>query len=158
MFRTVIRFAAALVICLPVLAIAASTDEKSDPAVRKDRSVITGKWKLSKLVVNGKEITGKDRSKLTVINHADGKWELHSEANPIGKGTSVIDPHETPKTIDFELIEGDGAGKKFLGIYKLGKNKRSLCFAAESEGRPKEFASPTGSQQILVEFKRQKRD
>ena len=157
MFRTITRCAAIVVICMPVLAIAASTDEKSDSAVHNDRSVIAGKWKLSQLVVNGNKIAAKDRNKLTVINHPNGKWELHSDAKLIGKGTSVIDPHETPKTIDFELTEGDGTGKKFLGIYKLGKDKRSLCFAAESEGRPKEFASPTGSQQILVELKRQKR-
>lgn len=135
-------------------AFSASAVEGEAPAVKKDRQVIAGKWKVSKLVINGSAVDSSGREKLEVINHPDGKWELHSDGRMIGKGNSEIRPQASPKEIDFDLTEGDGAGRTFEGIYKLDTDTRSLCFAATSEGRPKTFASPVGSQTVWVEFKR----
>lgn len=134
----------------------ATADDAKDEAVKKDRRQIEGTWRLVALEVNGNKAMAEDAKKHTVVNGSDGTWSLHSEGKEISKGTSTIDPTQKPKTIDFTPTEGEGKGKKHLGIYELGNRTRRLCFAPPGRERPTEFASTPGSERIFVTFEREK--
>lgn len=145
------------VLFMAVGGIALAADPK-DEAIQKDRKVIEGTWRIIALVVNGNDANEDDARKLTVVNGADGSWNLNSEGKEICQGTSTIDPMQKPKTIDFTITEGEGKGNHYLGIYELGENTRRMCFAPPGEARPTELASTSGSQRILVTFQREKDD
>jgi uncharacterized protein (TIGR03067 family) len=136
----------------------AAADEAKDEAIRKDRKIIEGTWRIIALEVNGNKTKEEDARKLTVVNGSDGTWRLRSEVKEISKGTSVFDPTQKPKTIDFTPTEGGGKGNQHLGIYEIGEETRKLCFAPAGRERPTEFSSPAGSGHILVTFERVKID
>lgn len=129
-------------------------DDTKDEAIRKDRKRIQGTWQVTTLSINGNKSKDEDAKKITVVNGDDGTWSIRSEGKEISKGTSAFDPTKKPKTIDFTPTEGGGKGDRFLGIYRLGKNARKLCFAPAGKDRPTEFSSTPENQQILVTFER----
>jgi uncharacterized protein (TIGR03067 family) len=131
-------------------------DDTKEEAIKQDRQRIEGTWRIVELVVNGNPAKDEDAKKLTVVNGSDGTWSLRSEENEISQGTSTFDPTQKPKTIDFTPTVGDSAGKLHLGIYELGENARTLCFAPPGEKRPTEFSSESGSEHVLVKFERVK--
>ena len=139
-----------------LLVATATADDTQEKAIEKDRQQIKGTWRIVKLEVNGNQAAEQDARKLTVVNGLDDTWALFSEGKEIAKGTNVLNPTQTPKTIDFTITDGDSKDKKFVGIYELGEKSRKLCFAPAEKERPKEFAAPTGSEQIFVVFEREK--
>ena len=141
---------------LTAMAAIASADDAADEAIKKDRKQIEGTWRVVALVVNGNAVPEEDAKKLTVVNSADGTWSLRSEDQEIGNGTSTIDPTKKPKTIDFTPTDGEGKGKKHLGIYELGDKTRKLCFAPSGRERPAELSSTPGSENTLITFEREK--
>lgn len=134
----------------------AFADAAQDEAIKKDRKLIEGTWRVVALEIDGNKSVEEDARKLTVVNGSDGTWSLRSEGNEISKGTSTIDPTKKPKTIDFTPTEGEGVGQKYPGIYELGEKTRKLCFAPTGKGRPTEFSSIPGSEHILVTLEREK--
>lgn len=131
-------------------------DDAKNAAIKNDRKLIEGTWRVTALEMNGNKSKEEDAKKFTVVNGNDGTWILRSDGNEIMNGTSTIDPTKKPKTIDFTLTKGKDKGKLFLGIYELGKKTRKLCFAPAGKDRPREFTSTTGNENILVTFKRVK--
>lgn len=134
----------------------AFADEAQDEAIKKDRKLIEGTWRVVALEIDGNKSMEEDARKLTVVNGSDGTWSLRSEGNEISKGTSTIDPTKKPKTIDFTVTEGEGKGNQYPGIYELGEKTRKLCFAPPGNARPTEFSSTPGSEHILVTLEREK--
>jgi hypothetical protein len=57
---------------------------------------------------------------------------------------------------DIKHWNGDFAGAKSLGIYKLEDDELTICYDAESQGRQSEFESPAKTQRKLLTFKRVK--
>jgi uncharacterized protein (TIGR03067 family) len=136
-------------------AIASFADDKAD-AVKKEQKQLEGTWQVVSVEINGNKATEEDARKLTVVNGPDGTWSLRSDGNEISKGTNVLDPAKSPKTIDFTPTNGEGAGSVYLGIYELGEKTRKLCFAQPGNARPTEFTSTPDSERILVVFEREK--
>ncbi|QDU31697.1 hypothetical protein ETAA8_68570 [Anatilimnocola aggregata] len=134
----------------------ASADDAKDEAIKKDRKLIEGTWRIVTLEVNGNKSNDEDAKKLSVVNGPDGVWNLLSEGKEVAKGTNSFDPTKKPKTIDFTITEGGGKGSVHLGIYELGEKSRKLCFAPPGKDRPSEFTSTPGSEHILVTFEREK--
>lgn len=134
-------------------ALAASSDTLED-AIKKDRKLHEGTWRIVALEINGNKAEVEDAKKLTVINGPDGTWSLRSEGNEVGKGTSIIDPTKKPKEIELTPTEGEGKGNPLLGIYEIGEKTRKLCIAPAGKDRPKEFSTAAGSEHILVTFER----
>jgi uncharacterized protein (TIGR03067 family) len=141
---------------LALIAVAAITtaDDAKDEAIKNDRKLIEGTWRVVALEVDGNKSPDEDARKITVVNGPDGTWTLFSDGKEVGKGTNSFDPTKKPKTIDFTQTEGEGKGNSFLGIYELGENTRKLCFAPPGKDRPREFISMPGTDQILVTFER----
>lgn len=133
-----------------------SADDAKDEAIKKDRKLIEGTWRVVALEVDGNKATEEDAKKLTVVNGSDGTWNLLSEGKEVSKGTSTIDPTKKPKTLDFTITEGDGKDNLHLGIYELGEKTRRMCFAPPGKERPTEFTTTPGSEHILVMFEREK--
>ena len=133
----------------------AFADEALDEAIKKDRKLIEGTWRVVALEVDGNKSADEDARKITVVNGSDGTWSLRVEGNEISKGTSTIDPSKKPKTINFTPTAGEGVGQQYPGIYELGEKTRKLCFAPPGKARPTEFSSTTGSEHILVTFERE---
>ena len=134
------------------LSVPVAADEASERAIEKDRKLIAGDWLIAKLVVNGNESKAEDIGKLMVTNEPNGKWILKSDGQVVAQGTSTIDPSATPKTINFTTVGGDQDGKRYQGIYQLGRQQRKMCFAPSDKDRPKSFSSAEGSDNILVVF------
>ena len=149
-------FIGLLVVGFLLTPFAAIADDAKDEAIKKDRKLIEGTWRIVALEVDGNKAKDEDAKKLTVINGSDGTWSLRSEDKEISKATSTFDPTKKPKTIDFTPTDGEGKAAQYQGIYEIGEQTRKLCFAPPGEDRPTEFSSEPGSQHILVTFEREK--
>jgi uncharacterized protein (TIGR03067 family) len=134
----------------------AAGDTKEE-AIKKDRQKYKGTWQVVSLEIGGNKAPEEDAQKITVINEENGKWTLLSEGKVIARGTSTIDPTKKPKGIDLKCTEGSIQGETLLGIYEVGDTTRKVCLAELKKGRPSEFSSPSGSEQILATFKRLKK-
>ncbi len=153
MRRPIYGFLAFTFLLTTVGAIAATGDTLEE-AVKKDRKLHEGTWKIVALEINGNKAEADDAKKLTVVNGPDGTWSLRSEGNEVAKGTSIIDPTRKPKEIELTQTEGEGKGKPLLGIYEIGERTRKLCIAPAGKDRPKEFSTAEGNEHILVTFER----
>lgn len=142
---------------LVVAMFAAADDAKDkDEAIKKDRKLYEGTWRMVALVVNGEKTAEEDVRKFTVVNGADGSWSLRSEGNEIHRGRNVLDPSKKPKTIDVIVIDGGKDTLTILGIYEITEKTRRLCYVSPGLERPTEFTSTAGSERVLVTFEREK--
>ncbi|QDT24357.1 hypothetical protein HG66A1_61890 [Gimesia chilikensis] len=134
----------------------ATADDAKDEAIKNDRKMLEGTWRLVSYEINGTKINEEYIKNFTVVNSTDGTWSLRSKGNEVIKGTSTIDPTQKPKTIVFIPSKGHGEGKRFNGIYILGEKTRKLCFASAGKDRPTEFTSTPGNEIFLATFEREK--
>jgi uncharacterized protein (TIGR03067 family) len=148
------RFSVTIGTLALVLGTAWAAEKASDEAIRADQKILEGTWQAVTMEVNGGVSEPYDTQKLTIINGSDGTWTFYSEGNEVAKGTSSINPLETPKTIDFTITEGEGEGNSYHGIYELQEDSRKLCFAPAEVNRPMDFYSAPGSQNIFIKFER----
>ena len=154
------RFACLVLACLIVGARpvrpAAAADDAREQAIRDDRELMAGEWRVVSVVRDGRRM---DRAGMgvTVVNGIDGQWHLLSEGLKIAEGFNGIDPTTTPKTLDLVGVQAsvDGLrGRQYLGIYEVNATTRRMCFAPAGQPRPDAFTSPEGSGRILVELER----
>lgn len=143
------------ILATSILATSLHAEDEKAGAIKRDREKIAGTWRIVSIEVGGNQVAAEDARKFYVVNGNDGTWSLHSAEQEISKGTSTFDPTQSPKTIDFAPTEGGGVGNTYLGIYELGEKTRKVCFSQPGKGRPSEFASPNGSEDILVVFERE---
>lgn len=130
-----------------------AADAKQE-AIDRDHGLTKGRWRIVSLVVNGNTVGDDDARKIVVVNGSAGEWEILVEGASVMRGTSTIDPTTSPKEIDATVTEGDGAGRKTLGIYESGAKTRRVCYAAADRSRPGDFSSAPGSERTLVVFER----
>jgi len=154
--KSILLAALAMGITISSAALIRADDEAKEKAIKKDRKLYEGIWRIVSMTVDGKEVAEDDAKKITVVNAADGGWTILVDGKEVSKGTSEIDPSKKPKTIDVKTTEGGGAGQTSLGIYEVEKDTRKVCLARPDGERPTEFASMSGSGVILAKFKREK--
>jgi len=140
---------------LSISSLALHAADANDEAIKKDRWHLEGTWRITSLEVNGIKTAEQDARSLFVINGLDGSWALRADGIDISKGTTTLDPSKTVKTIDITPTEGSGKGEQWVGIYELGENTRKLCYAPAGRGRPTEFGSKPGSEQVFVIYERE---
>ena len=68
----------------------AFADEAQDEAIKKDRKLIEGTWRVVALEIDGNKSMEEDARKLTVVNGSDGTWSLRSEGNEISKVNAIF--------------------------------------------------------------------
>ncbi len=148
-------FAGSLLLAVAMIAAADDAKDKEE-AIKKDRRLYEGTWRIVALVVNGDKSAEADAKKFSVVNGADGSWSLRSEGNEINRGRNILDPSKKPKTIDVIVFDGDKDGQTILGIYEITAKTRRLCYVSTGLERPTEFTSTAANQQVLVTFEREK--
>jgi uncharacterized protein (TIGR03067 family) len=144
------RFLSGLLVVGICLAAYATAAEEKD-AVKKDLELLQGEWLMLMPDGSGKVISDSKRvckeNETTVA--FGGRLAM--------KAKFTIDPAKKPKTIDYELLEGDDKGKKRLGIYELDGDTVKFCFGPTGGPRPNDFISKLGEGQSLSAWKRDKK-
>jgi uncharacterized protein (TIGR03067 family) len=125
-------------------------DKDKDPA-----GELEGGWKMVLLFQNGEEVPS-DLASNDELLVADNEYRTKLGAT-VEASTFKIDATKKPKAIDFTYTSGFSKGKTIKGIYKIDGDDLTICrgLGPESE-RPDEFAAPTGSELMLVVWKRSK--
>lgn len=70
--------------------------------------------------------------------------------DPPGSERFILDETSNPKRIDFD----DGRPPRILGIYKLERNRLTVCTGGPGEPRPTEFKTSPFSGTILTQLER----
>ena len=139
---------AAVVVSLPA-------DNPQDPASKKDLDGLQGTWKLVSAMRDG-EALPKDKVKKTTIVIKDDTFLFPDSAEyaTSKEGTIKLDATTKPKQMDATSTEKE----VMLGIYELDGDRYKVCFAPTGKPRPSEFASKSGSGNLLQVWKRKKKE
>jgi len=124
-------------------------------AIKTDLTLLSGEWQMvsgerdgqalpEALVQSGKRVVKDGETTVTIGDMLFMKAKV------------AVDPTKKPKTIDYNVLEGSGKGKKVLGIYEIDGDTVKFCFAAPGKDRPTEFQSKEGSGHTLSVWKRKK--
>jgi uncharacterized protein (TIGR03067 family) len=140
-----------LVVCV-VLSLAA---DKNDPA-KEELKKLQGTWEAQKVTYNGDDLSEDDTGKISMTVKGDlaavgASKKIKGE---YGKVKLKLDPATTPKTIDISIAVGGQKGVTLEGIYKLEKDKLTVCAKVLGMDRPAKFSSPAGESIVLIVLKK----
>ena len=124
-----------------------------DSATKKDLEGLQGTWSLVSAMEDGKSLA-EDKVKQTTIVIKDDTFRFpHLAKDATSKaGTIKLDATKKPKQMDTVSTEKE----VMLGIYELEGEGYRVCFAPVGKPRPSEFASKSGSGNILQFWKWEK--
>ena len=126
---------------------------EDNPAFQKDIARLQGEWSMVSGTVDGMAIPGAMLKEARRVCQGD-EITVKIGAQLIMKAKITIDPSKTPKTIDFQVIDGPTKGKRQLGIYEVDGDTLKSCFAAPDAARPADFASAPGDHRTATVWKR----
>ncbi|HVW37047.1 MAG TPA: TIGR03067 domain-containing protein [Pirellulales bacterium] len=151
-----LRFLPAVAFLFVAISSLLAADGAKDEAIKQERMKFFGEWQVVSLELDGNQVKEEDVKKFTVVNGADGTWNIAIEGQIKLQGTSEIDPSKEPKTVDLTVTEGETKGETMLGIYEFSdeNNTRKVCFAKPGDKRSEEFSAPAGSGRMLAVLKR----
>jgi uncharacterized protein (TIGR03067 family) len=116
----------------------------------EDLKMIEGAWIPVVAELGGKPLP-EEYLKDTKLVLTDGRYTYIND-----QGTYKLIPAEKLKAMDITGAEGPNQGKTLLAIYELTGDTLRICYDLEGKTRPSEFATKTGTQQLLVSYKRAK--
>jgi uncharacterized protein (TIGR03067 family) len=120
--------------------------------VPKDaKEAFQGGWKLTRFAKLRRETPAKELEKGKVVIQGDNL--IFTLAGQNTKMTYSLDPKADPPAID--LKSENAPGKVIRGIYKLEKDKLTICFGIEDSARPTEFK--TGRDDSIMVLERAKK-
>jgi uncharacterized protein (TIGR03067 family) len=102
---------------------------------------LEGEWSSVSAEVNGKDF-GKVR-----IRFGQGTMDLR-----VGKESVGLNYRSRRGALDCMVL-----GRRVPGIYRIEGNRLLICFGKEGGERPRTFASPPGSDHLLLVLVRQRR-
>ena len=147
----------AVMFIVVAMASAATLAADKEEAIKADRSLLAGEWRVVSIEANGNTNADAVVASVTVVNRLDGTWSLLSNGNVVAEGTSTIDPTTSPKTIELKSRRGslqNSRGTHYHGIYEVHETTRRLCFVPADKPLPESFAGGRETGQILVTFER----
>lgn len=127
-------------------------DDAKEEAIKKEFLAIEGRWQAVSMEIDGNRLSDEECKKFVLEHGRDGEWELIVDGTELARGTTSVDPSQTPKTIDFATTGGTNAGERTYGIYEITGTTWRVCNAQAGRPRPNEFSSPAGSGRVLVVF------
>jgi uncharacterized protein (TIGR03067 family) len=138
----------------PVIAMAALLLIAAGDAPRGNE-VIKGVWVARSITVDGVKQPD-DPTRGFVQIAFDGASYVQIAGQTITEeGTYSVDPSKEPKAIDLVIEKGAEAGKRRLGIFRLGGETLTVALSEPgARRRPKGFDAGPRSGQELVVFKR----
>jgi uncharacterized protein (TIGR03067 family) len=147
----------ALVAVLLFVPIANAKDKELSADAKKELTKLEGKWKATKVVIDGNEAEPQMDGSDVFIEFKKEKFLLG------GKelfDVAALDPSTKPKLLDFKALVSMGDITKdsiYEGIYKLdGDNLEIALYIGEGGNRPDKFESAKNSKIAYVTFKREK--
>ncbi len=136
---------------LAVTSIASTAAFAQDKAaIKKDMEQLQGEWSMlmpdgsGKTISDSKRVCKGDETTVTF----GGRLMM--------KARFTVDPSKKPKTIDYEILDGEGKGKKRLGIYELDGDTVKFSFGPPGTERPTNFSTNLGDGRTLSMWKRDK--
>jgi uncharacterized protein (TIGR03067 family) len=140
-----------LMVCV-VLSLAA---DKKDPA-KEELKKLQGTWEAAKVTYNGDDLSEDDTGKISMTVKGDQATVGASKKikGEYGKVKLKLDPSTTPATIDISIAVGGQKGVTLEGIYKLEKDKLTVCAKVLGMDRPAKFESPAGESIVLIVLKK----
>jgi uncharacterized protein (TIGR03067 family) len=143
-----------IVLTSPLLLAAEATND-----VRKELRALQGTWKTVAVEAAGKPFPKDMIPAFTISIGADGKSIGRMMENEF-RFTITVNPRANPKTIENHHETGEQKGKKQYGIYKLERDRFTVCMtpggAAKSD-RPRDFTTK-GTSNVVFVFERVKKD
>ena len=129
----------------------ANSDDAARSAAKRDYQLISGTWRLTSAVVDGKPVPPAELKKTILITDGDTfRFPQDSGVGTHPAGTFNINPSTDPKQVDSEAKGGANSGQVTLGIYEiLDPSHKRACWGPPGGPRPTEFQSPPGSHRIL---------
>jgi uncharacterized protein (TIGR03067 family) len=125
------------------LVLATTSEQAGD---QQDLQKLQGTWKLVSAMQDGKPLPDEKVKQTTIVFQGDSfRFPGSAEYATSKEGTIKIDPTKKPKQMDATSTQGE----VMLGIYDLSGDRYKVCFAPAGKARPAEFASKSGSGQIL---------
>jgi uncharacterized protein (TIGR03067 family) len=133
--------------------------EDAKDAVKKDVERLQGTWAPASLQFSGRDITNDNEGQFKLVFKGNEATVEGSEAvkKEYAKLTMKLDPATSPKCVDIVVSGGDQKDVVMEGIYELKDDELKICAKIVGKDRPGQFASPEGSNIVLVVFKREKK-
>ncbi|HVK11564.1 MAG TPA: TIGR03067 domain-containing protein [Gemmataceae bacterium] len=116
---------------------------------------ITGEWLAESRTSRGQAV-GVAADGVRLVFRPDGTytWRLGDhDADPFGHKFSV-NPKTDPAEIDFAPREK----APYLGVFKIDKDRLTLCYTLAGNPRPTAFEAPAGTRSLLYVFRRATKD
>ena len=132
---------------------AARTDRPTPAAIQAELKRFEGTWSYASVIADGKPAPKESVNASRLVLKGDRFTMTTPESTH--KGTYLVDPKVTPRTIDVTFNEGPRAGKTIRGIYDLTGDTCKVCIAIDDQPRPTKFASKPGSGYALEVLKRE---
>jgi uncharacterized protein (TIGR03067 family) len=114
---------------------------------------LVGEWAFAAVIEGGEPEPSPPGQSLTFL--ADGTFVAQEDGQCQETGTYTTDPKADLPALD--LVE-HAAGGTLRGVWKVQGDTLTLCVTRDPKGgRPSAFASPVGSDWVLVALKRVKK-
>ena len=126
--------------------------DATEDAAKKDQDRLQGTWKVASATKGGKEAPADRLKEMRLVVQGDKMTVRDGTRDE--EATFTLTPDQKPAAIDVK--PGRASRKTILGIYRLEGDALKMCWSREGE-RPREFASPEGSDAILLVLKREKK-
>jgi uncharacterized protein (TIGR03067 family) len=124
-------------------------------AVKKDVAKLQGEWSMVSGSADGSAMPDAMRESAKRVCKED-ETTVTIGGLVLMKAKFTIDPSRKPKTIDYQMIDGQTKGKKQLGIYEFEGETVKFCFGSPGSERPPDFTSKPGDGRTLSVWKRKK--
>ena len=120
-------------------------------AAQRDYDLLSGTWRLTCGVVNGKPVSASvARNTILITDHNTFRFPKASGVGTHPAGHFTVNLDTRPKQVDSIAEGGPHAGQLTRGIYEIiDANHKRACWGPTGGPRPTEFKAPAGSGRIL---------
>lgn len=113
-----------------------------------------GTWHPVTAVMGGREFPKEVRESIVLKLDGD-QYSVTVNGTP-DKGTCTIDASVTPHRMTIKGTVGPNQGKTLLAVFEISdKGLLRICYDLSGKEFPKEFKSPSGTMQYLVEYRKE---
>jgi uncharacterized protein (TIGR03067 family) len=121
--------------------------------IQKDLQKFAGPWVVIKADKEGQA----DKFYLGAKSAIEGNKFRLTHGDEIVEGTFELDPTKNPRTMKATYTAGPNKGKSRIGIYKFEGDTFTICYSDFGKNEPpKDFATKSGSREIVIVSKRDK--